>query len=85
MAEDDRVTEVNVPEYGCVFDAPTPAVAGLLAGAMGYTVDIEPWEPGRVKLTATHAKTGAVIRTNGSSPAEAAGKLINLLATEAKQ
>lgn len=56
------------------FVAPTLEVARLVASAHGFHVDVEPMEPGRVKLTATRSTT--TIRTTGSTENEAAAKLI---------
>lgn len=61
------------------FDAEVLDVARLVASARGFHLDIEPMEPGRAKLTATHHRTGAIIRTNGNSAHAAAENLINLL------
>lgn len=54
-------------------------VARLVASARGFHLDIEPMEPGRAKLTATHGRTGAAIHANGTSVVTAAEKLIDLL------
>ncbi len=63
-------------------DANVLDVARFLASVRGYNLDIEPMEPGRAKLTATHGNTGAIIRATGSSVVTAAKKLISLLTEE---
>lgn len=70
---------VRTEKGNLVFDAQTLDVARLVASTRGFHLDIEPMGPGAAKLTATHHRTGAIIRANGTSVWHAAEKLINLL------
>ncbi len=56
------------------FEAPTIEVARLVASAHGFHCDIEPMEPGRVKLVAKRGD--ATINCSGATVSEAAAKLI---------
>ncbi len=68
-------------EYESIsFQAPTLDVARLVASAHGFHVDVEPMEPGRVKLTASSlVKDGVTIHCSGSTLNEAAASLIKRL------
>ncbi len=59
-------------------DADVLDVARLVASVRGFHLDIEPQAHG-AKLTATHHRTGAIVRANGGSAKLAAENLINLL------
>jgi len=75
MGEDVRVTvELDKGRMSC--EAPTLEVARLVASAHGYDVDLEPMEPGRVKLTAVHRKKGTTISFSGSGENEVAFKML---------
>ncbi len=73
--------QVSLPELVLAFKAPTLEVARMVAGAAGYTdVDIEPMEPGRVKVTAV--KGDKVLRIIGETVQDVCGKLIGKLRKE---
>lgn len=59
------------------FIATTIEVARLVASAHGFHVDVEPMEPGRVKVTARRLE--ATIHCSGSSVNDAASKLIGYM------
>ena len=65
---------VRTEEGDLSFEAPTIEVARLVASAHGFHVDVEPMEPGRVKLTASRGK--ATIHCSGPTVNGAAAKLI---------
>lgn len=52
-------------------------VARMVGSAFGYSTDMEPMEPGRVKLTATNGKT--TLRYNGTSHSEVCERFVNEL------
>ena len=70
-----RIT-VDTDDGYMSFEAPTLEVARLVASAHGYDVDLEPMEPGRVKLTATHRKKGTTIAYSGKGENEVAHKML---------
>lgn len=74
-----RVT-VETAEGNLNFEAPTLEVARLVASAHGFDVDLEPMEPGRVKLRAHRGKT--TINCTGSTENDAAEKLLKGLIHE---
>jgi hypothetical protein len=53
-------------------------VARLVASVLGFSLELEPMA-GHSKVTATHNRTGAVIRANGTSDTDAADNIIKLL------
>ena len=65
---------VTTEEGVLSFEAPTIEVARLVASAHGFHVDMEPMEPGRVKLTARRGE--ATINCSGATVNDAAAKLI---------
>ncbi len=71
---------VQLKERQVSFESETLDVARLVASTFGWLVDLEPTGHGNAaKLTATHGRSGAIIRANGSSVVAAAEKLIGLL------
>ncbi len=72
---------VQLKQKRISFESETLDVARLVASTFGWAVDLEPTgQGGAAKLTATNGRTGAIVRTNGSSVVDAAEKLIDLLA-----
>ena len=65
---------VGTEEGDLSFEAPTIEVARLVASAHGFHVDVEPMEPGRVKLVAKRGE--ATINCSGTTVSDAAAKLI---------
>lgn len=70
-------TAIRTEDGWISFDAPTLEVARLIASASGFNVDVEPGEPGKVKLTAQRGNI--TITTNGSTVYDAAEKLLREL------
>ena len=72
---------VETSEGDLSFEAPTMAVAVLVAQAHGFGCEIEPMEPGRVNLTAKRGTT--TLNFRGTTENDAAANLIKGL-TNAK-
>ncbi len=73
------LTCVRVDDRWASFDAPTLTVACLVANTCGFQdVDVEPMEPGRVRITAKSDKR--TITYTGTTVHDACHKLIVALA-----